>query len=216
MDCSETKLALRMSVAERKLIEDTPLLNEDVAVALKQTSKKVVQLSVSQLDALADALSAKSNQTEARMLQRRLDTLVRKIDQLTGSHLLTLLETSVAPSSVKSKVVEPKLTVTLSPAQREVLDRIGLHENVRRRLQGDGIQTIQFTHREVEHLHDHARMAVPAATVRQKQRLRNICNKIGRILCKQPSGRHPSAKLDERLNSTSESTCILGVKSSDN
>ena len=104
MDHSETEsgttLALALSVAERKLIDDTPLLTDGVVAALRQTSKKAVQLSLYQLDDLADALSAKANHIEGRMLQRRLDTLVRKIDRLTGSHLLGLLETNDSADSL--------------------------------------------------------------------------------------------------------------------
>jgi hypothetical protein len=88
MDHSETEsgttLALALSVGERKLIDDTPLLTDGVVAALRQTSKKAVQLSLYQLDDMADALSAKANHIEGRMLQRRLDTLVRKIDCLIG------------------------------------------------------------------------------------------------------------------------------------
>ena len=91
----ETKLALTMSIAERRLVEDISLLNEGVVAAVQQTSKKTVQLSLPQLDDLADALSAKANQSQGRMLQRRLDTLVRKIDRLTGSHLRSNLEAKV-------------------------------------------------------------------------------------------------------------------------
>jgi hypothetical protein len=124
----EGKLALAMSIAERKLIDNTALLNEGVVAAIRQTAKKAVQLSLPQLDDLADALSAKANHTEGRRLQQKLDTLVRKIDRLTSSHLLTLLEANVPSDSsadlsnaTKNK---PTLAVTLTPTQREVLKSV--------------------------------------------------------------------------------------------
>ena len=89
----ETKLGLVLSAAERKLLDDTPFLSEGAVAPVKQSSERTVPLSVVQLDDLADALSVKANHTEGRVLQRRLDTLVRKIDRLTSSHLLSLLET---------------------------------------------------------------------------------------------------------------------------
>jgi hypothetical protein len=96
MDRAETKLestlALALSAAERKLLDNLPVLNEGVVAVVQQTSKKAVKLDVFQLDDLADALSAEANHADDKTLQRRLDTLVRKIDRLTGSHLLTLLE----------------------------------------------------------------------------------------------------------------------------
>jgi hypothetical protein len=184
---SESTLTLAMSAAERKLIDNTPLLNEDVAVVVRQASKKkAVQLGVGQLDDLADALSAKANRTEGRMLQKRLDTLVRKIDRLTAGHLLADLATEVpgvSPAdSLKSMRNNPTLVVTLSPTQREVLKSVCLRKNIQQRLQGKGLQTIEFTHREVEYLHDQARMGVASASSRRKQRLRSVCNKIGKIL----------------------------------
>ena len=190
MDHSETEsgttLALALSAAERKLIENTPLLNEVVVAAVQQTSKKAVQLSLYQLDDLADALSAKANHMDGRMLQRRLDTLVRKIDRLTGSHLLALLETNDSADSpadlprVTRK--QPMLAVKLSPAQREILESLGLRNEIQQRLRGDGLRTIEFTHREVEYLHDQARMEIASASSLRKKRLLNVCNKIGKIL----------------------------------
>jgi hypothetical protein len=88
----ETKLGLVLSTAERKLLNDTPFLSKGAVAPVKQSSERTVPLSVVQLDDLADALSVQANRTEGRVLQRRLDTLVRKIDRLTGGHLLTLLE----------------------------------------------------------------------------------------------------------------------------
>ena len=182
----ETTLALAFSIGERKLIENTPLLNEGIVAAFRQTSKKAVQLSVAQLDDLADALSAKANHTNGRMLQRRIDTLVRKIDRLTGSHLLALLETNDSddsPADLSNPTREqPMLAVKLSPAQREILESLGLRTDIRQRLQGDGLRTIEFTHREVEYLHDQARMEIASASSLRKKRLLNICNKIGKIL----------------------------------
>jgi hypothetical protein len=186
----EGKLALAMSEAERKLIDNTPLLNEGVVAAVRQTAKKTVQLSLLQLDDLADALSAQANHTEGRMLQQKLDTLVRKIDRLTSSHLLALLETNVPvvphADSLKSTKNKPTLAVTLTPTQLEVLQSVCLRKNIQQRLQGDGIQTILFTHREVEYLHDQARMGVASGSKLRKKRLLNVCNKIGKILGEPP------------------------------
>lgn len=84
---SEAKLGLVLSAAERKLLDNMPLLND--GVFSHHEFEKKEWLSVVQLDALADALSLEANRTEGRLLQRRLDTLVRKIDKLTGSHFLT-------------------------------------------------------------------------------------------------------------------------------
>jgi hypothetical protein len=89
----ETKLGLVLSAAEKKLLDHTPFLGDGAVAPVKQSSERTVPLSVVQLDDLADALSVKANQTEGRVLQRRLDTLVRKIDRLTSSHSLSLLET---------------------------------------------------------------------------------------------------------------------------
>ena len=190
MDHSETEsgttLALALSVGERKLIDDTPLLTDGVVAALRQTSKKAVQLSLYQLDDMADALSAKANHIEGRMLQRRLDTLVRKIDCLTGSHLLALLETNDSADSPadlsKPTRKQPMLAVKLSPAQREILESLGLRNEIQQRLKGDGLRTIEFTHREVEYLHDQARMEVASASSLRKKLLLNVCNKIGKLL----------------------------------
>jgi hypothetical protein len=186
MDRSETKLTLAVSAAERKLIKDMPLLNEGVAAAVRQSSKKAVQLNLSQLDDLADALSATANHTEGQMLQRRLDTLVRNIDRLTGTHLLALLETNDSTDSSadlsKSTMNQPMLAVKLSPAQRELLESVGLRQDIQQRLQGDGLRTIEFTHREIEYLHDQARMGVASASSPRKKRLLSVCNKIGKIL----------------------------------
>ena len=186
----EGKLALAMSIAERKLIDNTALLNEGVVAAIRQTAKKAVQLSLPQLDDLADALSAKANHTEGRRLQQKLDTLVRKIDRLTSSHLLTLLEANVPSDSsadlsnaTKNK---PTLAVTLTPTQREILKSVCLRKTIQQRLQGDGLQTILFTHREVEYLHDQARMGVASGSKLRKKRLLNVCNKIGKILGEPP------------------------------
>jgi hypothetical protein len=189
---SEGKLALAMSEAERKLIDNTPLLNESVVAAVRQTAKKAVELSLPQLDDLADALSAQANHIEGRMLQQKLDTLVRKIDRLTSSHLLALLETNVPsdpPSdSLKSIRNNPKLGVTLTPTQREVLKSVCLRKTIQQRLQGKGLQTIEFTHREVEYLHDQARTGAGAASAStlRKKRLMSVCNKIGKILGEPP------------------------------
>jgi hypothetical protein len=190
----ESTLALAMSAAERKVIETMPLLNEGVVAAVQQTSKEAVQLSVTQMDDLADALSAKANHTEGRMLQRRIDTLVRKIDRLTSSHLLTLLETKVPgvqpAGSVKPKRNRPMLAVTLTPTQRETLARVCPRKSIHQRLQGDGLQTIEFTHREIEYLHDQARMGVASASSRQKKRLLSVCNRIGKSLGESHLCRH--------------------------
>lgn len=67
----ETKLKLALSAAERKLLDDLPV-HEGVVAAIQQTSKRTIPLSVIQLDDLADALSVKANNTEGRVLQRRL------------------------------------------------------------------------------------------------------------------------------------------------
>ena len=193
---SESTLTLAMSAAERKLIDNTPLLNEDVVAVVRQASKKAVQLSVGQLDDLADALSAKANHTEKRMVQQKLDTLVRNIDRLTGSHLLALLETSGSgdptADSLKSTRNNPTLAVTLTPTQREVLKSVCLRQNIQQRLQGKGLQTIEFTHREVEYLHDQARMGVASASILRKKRLLSVCNKIGKILGEPPLVPTPS------------------------
>jgi hypothetical protein len=187
---SEGKLALAMSEAERKLIDNTPLLNEGVVAAVRQTAKKTVQLSLPQLDDLADALSAQANHTEGRILQRSLDTLVRKIDRLTSSHLLALLETNRSgdsPADLSNATKnKPTLAVTLTPTQREILKSVCLRKTIQQRLQGDGLQTILFTHREVEYLHDQARMGVASGSKLRKKRLLNVCNKIGKILGEPP------------------------------
>jgi hypothetical protein len=190
MDRPDTKrkstLALAMSAAERKLIDNVLLLNEDVVAAVQQTSKRSVQLSPGQLDDLADALSAKANHTDDKRLQRRLDTFVRKIDQLTGSHLLALLETNVpsepAADSLKSTRNNPTFAVTLTLSQWETLESVCARKDIQQRLHCDGLQTIEFTHREVEYLHDQARMGVASASSRRKNRLLSVCNKIGKIL----------------------------------
>jgi hypothetical protein len=120
-----TKLILAMSAAERKLIDNMSLLNKGIVAAVQQTSKKAVQLSPSQLDDLADSLSAKANHTVDRKIQRKHDTLVRKIDRLTGSHLRSLLETKapgVQPvGSLKPKKKKPTLTVKQTPTQRATI-----------------------------------------------------------------------------------------------
>src|SRR4029078_8497918 len=188
-------LAVVISAAERKLLRTMPLLNEGVVAAVQQTSKEAVQLSVAQRDDLADALSAEANITEDRILQRRIDTLVRKIDRLTSSHLLTLLETQVPgiqpTRPVKSKRNRPTLAVTLTPKQRETLESVCTRKTIHQRTQGDGSQTIEFTHREVEYLHDQARMGVASATSLRKKRLLSVCNKIGMILGEPPVMRSP-------------------------
>jgi hypothetical protein len=182
----ESKLVLAISAAERKQIINVPLLNEGVVAVVQQASKKAVQLTVGQLDDLADALSVKANRTEGRMLRQRLDTLVRKIDRLTAGHLLAHLETEVpgvpTAGSLQSTRNNRTLAVTLSPAQREILESVCLRKNIQQRLQGDGVQTIEFTHREVEYLHNQARMGVASASSVQKKRLLSVCNKIGKIL----------------------------------
>jgi hypothetical protein len=78
------------------------------------------------------------------------------------------------------------LAVRLSPAQREILESVGLRKAIQQRLQGDGIRTIEFTHREAEYLHDQARMGVASASSPRKKRLLNVCNKIGKILGEPP------------------------------
>jgi hypothetical protein len=181
----ETTLALAVTISEKKLIDQMPLLPVSLAAAVQDKSKKVVQLSVSQMDDLADALSATANHTEGQMLQRRLDTLVRKIDRLTGSHLLALLETNLPgePADLtKSTRNKPMFAVTLFPAQRELLRSVGLRKDIQQRLQGDGLRTIEFTHREIEYLHDQARMSVASASSLRKKRLLSVCNKIGKLL----------------------------------
>jgi hypothetical protein len=183
---SETKLGLALSAAERKLLDSMPVLNEGAIAAVPQKSKRTVQLSVDQLDDLADALSVKANHAEGRVLQRRLDTLVRKIDRLTGSHLRSVLEITtpvVQPAgSRKPKRNKPTLAVTLSPTQRETLKSVCTRKNLQQRLRGDGLQTIEFTHREIEYLHDRGRMQVASASTLRKKRLRSVCNKIGKML----------------------------------
>ena len=88
---TEIKVGIALSAAERKLIDDMPELTEIVA-AVQKTPTRKVQLSVVQMDELADALSVKANHTEGRVLQRRLDTFARKIDRLTGRHLSAQLK----------------------------------------------------------------------------------------------------------------------------
>jgi uncharacterized membrane-anchored protein len=125
-----TKLALAISAAERKLIDNMSVLNEGVVAAVRQTSKKAVQLSPSQLDDLADSLSARANHTVDKELQRKLDTLVRKIDRLTGGHLRSLLETKVPgvqpAGSLKPNRKKPTLTVKRIPTQRETIASVPL------------------------------------------------------------------------------------------
>lgn len=58
----KANLAIVLSPAERKLIADMPVF-DDEAVQAAQTSQRTVRLSVVQLDGLADALSVKANQT---------------------------------------------------------------------------------------------------------------------------------------------------------
>ncbi len=182
----EVKLGLALSVAEKRLIDTIGLLNHDVVTAIRQASKGAVRLSVHQLDDLADALSAEANRTDGRILQRRLDALVRKIDQLTASHLHTLLDAAAPGASTAGSLEfagsKSTLGVRLTPIQREVLGSIGLRKDIRRRLQGDGVQTIQFTHREFEYLHEQARMGTASASSLQKKRLLTICDKIDKIL----------------------------------
>ena len=104
---SEIKLSLSLSVAEKRLMENVLVANENVVAIIQQTSRKAVCLSIAQLDELADTLSAKANETAHRVIQRRLDTLVRKIDRLTGSHLQGLLE-SHAPGDQSVGSHKPK------------------------------------------------------------------------------------------------------------
>jgi hypothetical protein len=104
---SESTLGLPLSAAERKLLDNLPVLNENVVAVVQQTLKKTVRLSVAQMDELADALSLNANQTEDRVRQRKLDTLVRKIDRLTSSHLLSLLEAET-PGAKSAGSLRPK------------------------------------------------------------------------------------------------------------
>ena len=87
MDQSETnpeaKLALALSAEQKNLMENVPRLNPDVVAVVQQSRDKTVYLSIGQLDELADALSGEANHTEGTILQRKLDTLVRKIDRVT-------------------------------------------------------------------------------------------------------------------------------------
>jgi hypothetical protein len=203
----EAKLAVAISAAERKLIKDVPRLNEDVLAAFQQASKGAVQLKVKQMDDLADALSAQANRTEGSMIQRRLDSLVRNIDRLTGNHLRGVREakaSGVQPAGSlsgqlakkhrggpKSVRVKPKLAVTLSPAQRETLKSVCTRKSLQQRLRGDGRQIIEFTHREIEYLHNRGRMQVASASSRQKKRLLSVCNTIGKVLGKPQPVRIP-------------------------
>lgn len=192
MDCTQTepesKLGLALSAAERKLLFDLPILNDGVVAVIQQTTQRTVQLSVAQLDDLADALSARANHVEDKKLQGRLDNLVRSIDRLTANHLLTLLESTgqvVQPvGSGKPNRNGPKLAVTLTTKQRETLESVCARKNLQQRLQGDVRQSIEFTHREVEYLHDQARMGLVSASSLRKKRLLSACNKIGKILGK--------------------------------
>lgn len=104
---SEITLGLPLSSAERVLIDNVAAANEGVVAIIRETSKRTVRLSIAQLDELADAVSATANQTESRVLQRKLDTLVRKIDRLTGSHLQNILE-SKAPGAPSAGSQKPK------------------------------------------------------------------------------------------------------------
>jgi hypothetical protein len=90
---SDNKLALALSAGEKKLIEKVTAVNPDVVAAVQQATKKSVQLSITQLDELADALSGEANHTDGIVLQGKIDKFVRRIDQLTGSHLRASLDT---------------------------------------------------------------------------------------------------------------------------
>ena len=205
-----TKLDLAMSIAERKLIDNMDLLNEAVVV-IQQSPKKAVQLSLSQLDDLADALSVRANHADDKRVQRRLDTFVRKIDQLTGNHLRSVLATKnpgIHPAgslsgrqeakrrrATKPMRAKPMLAVTLSPAQREILESVCARKCLQQRLHGDGRQTIEFTHREIEYLHNRGQMQADSASSRRKERLLSVCNKIGKILGEPRLARTPSRKI---------------------
>ena len=192
------KVGLKLTVAERKLMLESPIqIPDELAEPIRATAPgDPVMLTLDDLGDLHGHVAAEANHTKDKRVRQRLYAISEKIlnlldiyddePEVTGSPAtirfpVQFVEGDLAPFPAKSEKGEDQYGGKLTDKQREsIIHCSELSEGLRSKIQqaGAGTQTLGFTWDELDELAFEVDCALADARTPHKQRLAAVCNKL--------------------------------------
>ena len=229
------KVPLKLTATERKVVlDDLMCLDDNYEQILRETpTGKPLMMTLDDLENLAGYIAAEANHTEDKKLARKLDKVFDKCQKLLDTYtdepgdaitaaqakqkltkgitdVLSGKEPATISFRLKSKMPKSaKFPIKITQHQRESLIHCTrLKAAVKRNIEtaDEGTQIIEFTKKELDHMHDEIGQAAYYARSPHKQRLVAIQKKVDDILeeiqledfgIERPNqGRRPTSKSD--------------------
>ena len=209
---SGEKVGLQMTQAERKLILDglTCLDKESEEIVRTTPTSKPVKMTLDELDDFGGYIAAEANHCDEKKTQKKLDTIFEKIQRLLetytdeGDEPVSMDEARHKIGKAMADVMagkEPKLIsfrlptpkkqlaekypIKITPHQREALiSCTRLKGKIKDRLKDapEGPQVIEFSKKELDHMHDELGQAAVFAPSPYKKRVVAVQKKVTDIL----------------------------------
>ena len=205
------KVPLKLTPAETKaILEDLMCLDRECEQIIQETpAGKPVMMSLDDLEDFAGYVAAEANHTEDKKLGRKLDKVFDKCQKLLDTYTdepddaITAAQAKQKLTKGISDVVAGKASATISfrlksktPKSTKFSIKITQHQReslllytrlkaaIKRRIETaeEGTQMIEFTKKELDHMHDEIGQAVVYARSPHKQRLVAIQKKVDDIL----------------------------------